>query len=259
VINTFSKFYYGITVTSDQKYLDFDEGSGEVTAVVQTGSYTLDDLAIAVEDAMNLVGVNTYSVLVDRATRKLTIESDSPIDFLAGTGTNVGLNQSIYPTLGYPETDELTSDSYQAADAIGLVYSPQYKLQDYVDAEDYQTNRNGTVSTSASGKVQLQSFGIDRMFEFSIKFATGIRQNGFPIRDNPTGVEDLRSFMQWCMNKSYVEFMPDEDDPDNFYRLVLENAPGGSSGTGYKLQEQFLRGLVGYYESGVLTFRIIED
>jgi protein involved in sex pheromone biosynthesis len=64
--------------------------------------------------------------------------------------------------------------------------------------------------------------------------------------------------MQYLINKYEVEFMPDKDNPDDFYRVVLESASGNSKGTGYKLEEQYGRGLVGYFETGILKFRVIE-
>ena len=33
MISTFSKFYYNLEVTPENKYLDFDEGAGELTAI----------------------------------------------------------------------------------------------------------------------------------------------------------------------------------------------------------------------------------
>ena len=250
----------GIEITSDNKYLDFDEGSGEITASIRAGVYTLEDLAQEVEDQLNTIGTLNYTVSINRSTRILTIASDSAVDLLAATGTNVALGFSIFPTLGFPATDVIATTSAAASTAIGTVYTPQYKLQDYVDQKDLRTQRGATVSKSSSGQVQMQSFGVDRMFEFSIKFATDIFQpSSGPITNNSSGVDDLREFMQYCMEKSYVEFMPDKDSPTTYYRVVLEKTSSDSDGTGYKLQEQFTRGLVGYFETGLLTFRIIED
>lgn len=260
MIQTYSKFYYGLTVTPANKYLDFDEGGGALVAEVIPGTYTLEDLAQAVEDALNLEGNFQYTVTANRSTRILTIASTGATDYLAATGANVVLGASVFSTLGYPATDVLASTSYVASTAIGSVYLPQYKLQDYVDQQDSRRNRNATVSKSASGKVELQSFGIDRFFEFSIKFATDIPQPpSGPIVSNSSGVANLRAFMQWLMDKNYVEFMPDKDNASTYYRVVLESASGSSEGSGYKLQEQYGRGLVGYFETGVLNFRIIED
>lgn len=258
MINTFSKFYFNIEVGTENKYLNFDEGAGEITAIVRVGNYCPEDIAIAVEDALNESGTNTYSVSFNRSSRIITIESNAPTDFLASSGSNV--SNSIFSTLGYAATDVLASTSYVASNAIASVYFPQYKLQDYVDQEDYREQRAATISTSASGKVQMQSFGIDRFFEFSIKFATNIPQpSSGPIVSNLSGVDNLRIFMQYLCNKYTVEFMPDKDNPDVFYKVVLHKSSSGSDGMGYKLQEQFTRGLVGYFETGILTFKIIED
>jgi hypothetical protein len=260
MINTYSKFYYGFTVTSSNKYLDFDEGAGALVAEVVPGTYTLEDLAQAVEDALNEAGSFQYTVTTNRASRLLTIASTGPTDYLAATGTNVTLGASVFPTLGYPATDVFNSTSFVSSTAIGSVYSPQYKLQDYIDQQDSRKNRDATLSKSASGKVEIQSFGIDRFFEFSIKFATNIYQpNGGPIINDQNGVTNLRNFMQWLMNKNDIEFIPDSADPVTYYKVVLESASGSSDGMGYKLQEQYARGLTGYWETGVLTFRIIED
>lgn len=260
MIDTYSKFYYGFEITTENKFLDFDEGTGELSAEITTGNYTLEDLAQAVEDALNETGTFGYTVSVNRTTRIITIASSGSTDFLASTGSSVTLGVGIFSTLGYPATDVMNTMSYVASTAIGTVYTPQYKLQDYVSPDDLQMQRNGTVSKSASGKVQLQSFGVDRMIEFSIKFATNIYQpSSGPIVNSSSGVANLQSFLQHCMNKYYIEFMPDKDTPSTYYRLVLDSAPGGSDGMGYRLQEQYARGLKGYFESGILTFRIIED
>ena len=260
MINTYAKFYYGLTVTSANMYLDFDEGSGALVAEVVPGTYTLEDLADAVAQALNDSGSFQYTGSVNRTNRRITITSTGLTDFLAGTGANVVLGSSVFPTLGYAATDVMNATSFPAGNSIGSVYSPQYKLQDYVSHEDSRKNRDATLSKSASGKVEMQSFGVDRFFEFSIKFATDIYQPaGGPIVNNQSGVANLRTFMQWLADKNYAEFMPDANAPSTYFRVVLDSAPGSSDGMGYKLQEQFARGLTGYWESGILTFRIIED
>lgn len=260
MINTYSKFYFGLTITGSNKYIDFNEGAGALAAEIQTGTYTPEDLAQAVEDALNLAGTLVYTVSLNRTTRILTITSSAAVTWLASTGANVVLGYSAYSILGYPATDVASVTTFTGSTGIGSVYLPQYKLQDYLDQQDSRRNRAATVSVAASGKVQLQSFGTDRFFEFSIKFATDIPQPASgPIVSNSAGVANLRTFMQWLMNKNTVEFMPDKDLPGTYYRLVLESSPGAGDGSGYKLQEQYARGLVGYFETGVLTFRIIED
>lgn len=258
MINTFSKFHYGIEITSTTNYLDFNEGTGQISCVLRNGNYTFDTLADEIEYQMNQIGTQAYSVSVNRSTNKITISAASAWTLLAGTGTNAA--NGCYTALGYSLSDTSSSTSHVANNAIGLTYYPQYKLQDYVSAEDNQSLRNESVMVSASGKVEVISFGTDKMFEFNIKFATNIYQPSVgPIINNKTGVDDLRTFMVYCKNKYEIDFYPDKNDVTVYYRVVLESSPADSKGTGFKLEEQYTRGLVGYFESGLLKFRVIEE
>lgn len=260
MINTYSSFLMGFTVDSDNKYLDFKEGAGsEITAELTTGDFTLEDLMQNIEDAMNDVGSLVYTVSANRTTRIITISvASSTMNLLASTGTNVA--NSIFSTIGFAASDSGNVTTKSGTTAVGTLYEPQFKLQDYVDQKDSRKLREATLHTSSAGLVRVHSFGTDRFFDFNIKFATDIKQpsNG-PILNNLTGVDDLREFMQYCMTKKYVEFMPDKNTPSTFYKVVLESTDSDSKGMGYKLQEQYSRGLVGYFETGILKFRIIED
>lgn len=259
MINTYSKFYYGIAVTTDSKWFDFDEGAGELNAEIPVGEYTLETLADAVEYALNEVGGDTYTVTVNRSTRIMTISSTGTFEVLISTGTNTG--SGIYSVLGISDVSDIGSAATCVSDvAIGSSYSPQYKLQDYVDQKDSRKLRSATRNKSASGQVEVQSFGTDRMFKFSIKFATDIYQpSGGPIINNSSGVDNLRAFMQNAILQHPIQFMPDSSDPSTYYDVVLESTGADSSGLGYELLEQYSRGLVGYFETGILTFRILED
>jgi len=61
-------FYYSESVDVNNFYLNFDEGGGELTATIETGSYTFTELAEAVEAALNSASVNAYSVLFSKIT-----------------------------------------------------------------------------------------------------------------------------------------------------------------------------------------------
>ncbi len=258
MINTYSKFYYGLEVTSDNKWLDFDEGGGELSADIQPGFYTMQELADAVEDAMNDLGGDVYTVSVNRTTRVITIQSGGTFDLLWNTGTNTA--STIGTLLGFVITADDTSLSTISGDsAMGSAYVPQFKLQDYISEADYRMLRSGTKQKSTSGLVEVINFGTDKWFEFSIKFATNISQpSSGPIISNSSGVENLEAFMQWVTKGAQVEFMPDSSTAATYYKLILDSTGMDSNGLGYKLQEQYSRGLIGYFETGILKFRILE-
>ena len=60
-ITTYSQFFYGHTITESNYYLDFNEGSGELTAELNSGSYSLEDFATEVARAMKKEDDTSYA------------------------------------------------------------------------------------------------------------------------------------------------------------------------------------------------------
>ncbi len=91
-----------------------------------------------------------------------------------------------------------------------------------------------------------------------IRFATNITQptNG-PITNNPTGVEELEAFMTYLIDKAVIEFMPNSADPTTYQKVILESTNEDNRGVGFKLRERFDLGIPGYFDTGVLKFRVV--
>jgi hypothetical protein len=258
MIETRSSFFYLDPVDSTNFYLDFDEGGGELTAEVSVGSHTHSEIGAAVEAALNGAGALTYSVSFDRDTRKITISASGPFTLLIGTGTHVGAD--IFPLLGFTGSDVGPTTSATANLQAGTEYRPQFYLQDWVDATDNQRSISPSVSRTASGQVEVVKFGTEKFFEFSIMLVTDIDQgqSNF-VESDPTAVNSLRSFMQFCVEKNNLEFMPDRDVKANFFKVLLESTEESRDGTGYKMKELYDKGLPNYFESGKLVFRLRES
>lgn len=256
-ISTFSTFYYGHNVTTSNHKINFDEGSGELTATITLGAYSLTDFVTAVQTAMNAAGTYTYTVSVNRSTRIITIAtSDGNFSLLASTGSNIA--SGAWSLMGFDATDVSGSMSYDGDNASGSAYSPQFKLQDYVSTNEWKSASSATVNKTTSGRVEVIKFGDEEFFEANIKYVTDISQpNNTLIKNNASGLSDLNTFMQYIINKRTIEFIPDIDTPATFEKVLLESAPGFSDGTGYKLRELYARGLPGYYETGTLVFRVV--
>lgn len=255
-LSTHSKFYYGFEVGSDNLYIDFDEGSGELSAVVEVGSYTLTQFADKIQSALNETGTLEYVVTVDRATRKLTISADANFDLLLTSGSHSGT--SVMPTAGFNGADLAGDDSYEGDSSTGTVYTTQFILQSHVDQEDNRAATYGTVNKSASGKIEVVTFGTESFIKFDIRYVND-RDNGpdGPIRYNPTGIDELRALMQYLTTKGPIEFMADEDAPSSFVSMFLESTPEDAMGLKFELKEQYAKGLPGYFDTGTLKFRVI--
>lgn len=147
--------------------IDFDEGSGELTATLTSGSYTGATLAAEIETRMEIVGA-LYTVSYSLSTGKFTIAKDTGTVILKwATGTNSATTVGIY--IGFDiDTDDIAAashvsdwpvwdDSYfeHPISRTGFILSKtqeiytdvtvQYYLS-YVSRE-YQKSRNATDNT----------------------------------------------------------------------------------------------------------------
>lgn len=251
-LKTFSAFIYGHDVTQNNQSIDFSEdGSNILLAQVKIGSYSLSDFVNAVSVALNEAGDNDYTVTVDRATRLITIASSGNLWLYPQSGPRSSI--SLFPLIGF-NLDKSGLSSYIADIASGNIYEPQYKLQKYVDFDDFVEANDSSVNVSASGIVEVVSFGETRFMECNITYITDITGQGV-IKNNPSGVSDLRQFMLYATKKKPLEFIADIDTPSQFVPCILEKTRTSSKGTGFQLFELYSRGLANYYETGQLTFR----
>lgn len=256
-LTTHSKWYYGHEITESNLSLSFDEGAGELIAELDVGSYTLEEYATEIARAMTAAGTQTYSATVNRTTRKITISATSNFDLLITSGTTAG--STTFTLAGFTGADVTGTNSYVGNTTSGSVYTTQFICQDYVSSDDFQGAAEATVHKAATGRVEVVKFGTESFFELSLKFVTDrAMPSGAPIRENLSGVANLRTFMQYLITKNRIEFMPDEDTPGTYHNVVLEKTPEGDKGTAYKLKELYGRGLPGYFETGVLKFRVVD-
>jgi hypothetical protein len=253
-IRTFSKFLYGYTVDENNLFLNFDEGSGEITAQLIAGGYTFSDMASEIERALNEVGTLEYTVTTDRDTRFFTISATGNFDLLVQTGSNVGLG--IFSTIGFTGSDRTGASSYESDTATGIEYYPQMKLQDYLDAENNQSFQSSNINESASGSVEVYSIGEVSFYEMNIKYINEyLTRDNYLMKADASAIANVNNFLKFCIKKNPVEFVFDVDDNSTFETIILEKTSSDSKGTGYKLKELYGQGLEGYFETGLLTFR----
>lgn len=255
MIKTWSKFIYGHTVTENNRYICIDEGSGELTAAILVGDYSLSEYAQAVEDALNEVGALSYLVSVDRDGNRLTISASANFDILIQSGTQTA---SAYTMMGFTGALDLTGDDEYTGDGpSGSEYFPQFLLQSYVPPENWVESTDSTVNESADGRVEVIRFGTEQKMEMDIKFITDLVMDGAVIRNNPNGLSAALAFLNYIAQKKRFEFVPDVDDPDEFHKVILEMSPNNKNGTGFKLKELFKENLPDIYETGVITLRVV--
>lgn len=255
-LTTFSVFYTSLTIDSTNNKINFNEGSGELTATLDSGTYSLTDLMTAVKTAMDAVGTLVYTVSVDRDSRIVTISSTSNFDLLISTGTNVPVG--AWTILGFTGGADLTgATTHSGSTAIASEYIPQFILQDYIPSGYDREKISPTINESADGTIEVVSFGTRDFITCSFKFITDKVTDGKIIRYNPTGVADFRAFMDNAIEKGTLEFMPDKDNRSTYFSVILETTPTNANGTGYMLNELVGSNLPFFYEINKVKFRVV--
>lgn len=246
MIETRSSFYYGHKVDSSNNELIINEGASDLTLTLATGNYSLTDFVSALRQLLDDEATLTYTVTLDRATRIITIE---------GSATFSLLTSSMLELIGF--TSSKSGSTIYAGDiGSGSEYRPQFYLQDYQGFDNNKAYKDSTVVETASGIQEVVSLGTISEMQFNIAFINNeTRAEGAPLEYSATGIEDANSFMEYAIGKGYIEFMPDRDDPDTYYKTFLLSTRFDRSGTGYQLSNLARRGLKLFHETGTLKFR----
>lgn len=257
-IETFSIFYFlDEDIDSTNQNINFDEGGPELTAVLTPGSYSHEDLADQMKIAFDAAGALTYTVTFNRADQTYTIAATGTFALLVSTGSQVGTGP--FTLIGFTGADRTGASTYTGNTTAGSVYEPQFLLQNFVDEDDNQQKIDPSVNESSDGIVEVVSFGTRQIYELSIRFATDrdVTKSG-QIKNNATGVADLRTFMQRIIDKSPFEFMKNIAARTTFDKVILESTPEDSKGTAYRLKEMSLNGgPTGFFGTGLLRLRVI--
>jgi hypothetical protein len=259
-IKTRSSFIYGFIIDAESTFLDFNEGTIDLVAELNPGSYTLTDLGEEISRAFNTAGTLEYTVTVDRINRKYTISTTATVSFLTGTGSNLGLDG--WNVIGFNTgADNTGASSYESDNTVGSEFRPQFFLQDYVSFDNWKGFAASKVNESASGVTEVYSLGSRDFAEFNITLQNNGSSGNHPknsiVEYDAQGETSLRSFMEFAITKGPMEFLPDRDDlsDSGFIKMLLESVPGSSSGTEFKLKELYGRGLTGWFETGKIKFR----
>lgn len=255
-LSSHSLFFYGHKIDENNNLINFKEGAGpELLAEIPVGSYTLTKFLEVIVASLNAASSLDWIGVVNRSTRIITLTSSGTASLLFGTGSTA-LN-SPASLLGFPAADILNMTSFVGSSGSGFSYSPQFPIQSYVGKNRNKRLVNAVVTKSASGdSVSVQSFGTERFIKGNIKYITNQPTDGI-LRRNVNGVEDAQDFMDYVIEKNPIEFMEDENVPDTFDRVYLDSTDSQQDGTSYELSEYFDRNLPEYFETGVLTFKVI--
>lgn len=251
-LRTLSRFFYGHTVTTQNRSIDFDEGGSELRATLKVGTYSATEYAAEWQRAIREAGSQAYVVSLSRSTQKLTVSA--PLNFTLRRGSGSRLGTSAWSMAGFGSGADLgPSTAFTAANITGKRYDPQYKVFDYTDPDHSIVKENATAADTPAGLVQKVSFGDGTRIEMNIKPVTnitGLTNDGFI--NNSNGVSDLLDLISYLMTGGRVEFMKDKDTPSQFVKCYLESTKQDRDAKKFTLSNMKVPD---FYETGTLVFR----
>lgn len=255
-LDTRPQFYYGYEITNDNKFLNFDEGGGELTAVLNFGSYAPSELATEIARALNAVATTDFTCVFNRSDRSFTVSRTGNFELLVSTGSNIGAG--VFGLIGFTGSDRTGAATYTGSSNTGSQYRPQFLLQDYLDADHNRELIQPAVNESASGLVETIFFGERNFYEFNIRYINEIAGNcSSVIEQDTSAISNITAWLNWATKKKTFEFMPNRLAPGIFDVVLLESIDGSSTGTGYRLQELVGENLPNFYETGIIRLRVV--
>lgn len=261
-IQTYSGFTYGHTITENNKFLDFNETvSGNLTAELNVGSYSLANFVDEISRAMNAASLNeSYTVSLDRTDNRnrITINGSNTFSLLISSGDTA--SQSVFSLAGFNGSDLSGSSSYEGDSPSGSLFEPQFLLQDYIPFDNDQRANNVTVNETPSGVLEVIKFGNINFMTCNVKYQKNQsldepRAKNNIIKFSTTGYSDLLAFIRYGVTKAPIEFIPDLDTPAVFQKCLLESTTKEKDGTGFRIRELYAEGFAEWFETGTLVFR----
>jgi hypothetical protein len=133
-------FFNHVEITDSNKHIDFTDDQGTQAATVAKGVYkTPQELAVAVQAALDAASTETMTVTYSNSTGKFTITSGSTLfSILWLSGTNTAT--SIGTTLGFTVAADLTlATTYtsEGAQTYAAPYTPSFDAADPVVAKGH--------------------------------------------------------------------------------------------------------------------------
>ena len=236
MINTWSAFYYGQYIDATNRYFDFDEGGSELTAILRIGDYTLTTFASEVSRALNEAGGQTYTVSVDRTSRKLTISATSNFSLLVSSGSHSGA--SAFSLIGFTLLDKTGTNSYEGDSGSGSSFIPQVKLQKYTPFSYNKKVLDSTTTVSSDGTtVQTVSNGDAYFMKCQMQYINNYDQESSVMLKNTGAIAEAIAFLEYATKKRKMEFTYNYLAPNTYETCLLESTPEDQSGTAFELKE----------------------
>lgn len=168
------------------------------TSTLTNGNYTAVSLASHIQDVMNAVGTDVYSVTFSPITGKITIMNPSG-NFSLTFGTNTS-NSCSY-VLGFTNNNLTGSSTYTSQNIVQLGTKYYVVYSDIVSNNNYDANEIGSVIAFVPNNVvfgEIITYSPNLAKTFKLR-SSDISRLSFYVKDDKGNLADLNN-IDWSMN-----------------------------------------------------------
>ena len=186
------------------KYIDFDEGGGELTATLIVGTYTAIELCLEIENKMDTAG-GTYTISYSETTGKFTISSGSNFTLRWLTGTHAADN--VADLIGFDKTANDTGTLTYTGDYV-RIHTSENMVNDFGSAYQYDF-------------IALLNHNLTATSALIIKGADDAAMTTNVVSDTITyNANNLFQFLGTARTKRYCQaFIIDKDNPSMYVQI----------------------------------------
>jgi len=248
-----SLFLYSLTVDASNQNLPFKAAllGPQLNAVLAAGFYSLTDLAIQIEGAMNAADPsNTYTVAIDRTVmsgteNRITISTNGTfLSLLFATGTTAA--SSCRDLISFGIFDYTGFLTYTNGATSGVALLTEWFGNNYQPPEVFVKNF-GTVNVSTNGTKEAITWTVQRFIGVEYKYEPQAKV-----------LTEWRDFISWIIQQKPFDYTPEISLPNVVHDVTLEKSSDDGKGLGFNMKEMIPQ-FPFQYTTGAMTFRIIGE
>ena len=198
-------------ISETTKYIDFDEGGGELVATLTVAIYTGQTLCTEIKTRMDAAGAKVYTVTYSETTAKFTITADAgtfSLDWKTGTHGSDNLDTHAGTVLGFDDSADDAGLGTYTSDNRRIHYPYEYVLRDLLTA--YQYNFIAILNHNISSSATITLYGADDA-AFSVNLVSDV------ITYN---ANNIYFFLSAARTKRYVQLRIADPENSNSYLQI---------------------------------------
>jgi len=204
-------------IDANNKYIDFDEGGGELVATLTEAIYTGQTICTEIKTRMDAAGAKVYTVTYSESTARSTIAADAgtfSLDWQTGTHGSDNADNNVAETIGFDSHFDDTGAGSYTSDLRRIHWPYEEIPRDLLTA--YQYNHIALLGHNFSSSAVIKIIGAD-----NAAFTTNVVSDTITYNAN-----NIFFYLSAARTKRYIKIQITDPENSNSYLQLAVPYPG---------------------------------